>query len=181
MICSSCSDNRSAESRARTTSGAVFCYHFFTMLSAPACMPWHHEKPRSVPLRVCVCDDETITYRCSLKLPAPDDPCIPAGHIVRARAPYTAPTPASVARLPKASVRLTWDKPGHLTLTLRDSDTTAARIDVPVTSLQWCRDGSVRRRGGSRQSQVSRRSSSAASRPFANTSNLPRDKPVRLC
>ena len=32
------------------------------------------------------------------------------------------------------SVRLTWDKPGHLTLTLRDSDTTAARIDVPVTT-----------------------------------------------
>ncbi|MEI7910160.1 MAG: DNA polymerase III subunit beta, partial [Verrucomicrobiota bacterium] len=32
----------------------------------------------------------------------------------------------------KVTVRLTWDKPGHLTLTLRDTDTTAARIDVPV-------------------------------------------------
>jgi len=32
------------------------------------------------------------------------------------------------------SVRLTWDKPGHLTLTLRDSDATAARIDAPVVT-----------------------------------------------
>ncbi|MEI6607965.1 MAG: transposase, partial [Verrucomicrobiota bacterium] len=31
------------------------------------------------------------------------------------------------------SVRLTWDKPGHLTLTLRDSDTTDALIHVPVS------------------------------------------------
>ena len=31
------------------------------------------------------------------------------------------------------SVRLTWGKPGHLTLTLRDSETTGAQIQVPVT------------------------------------------------
>jgi len=31
-------------------------------------------------------------------------------------------------------VRLTWGKPGHLTLTLRDSDITGVQIDVPVTT-----------------------------------------------
>jgi len=31
------------------------------------------------------------------------------------------------------SVRLTWKKPGHLTLMLRDSASTAAQIHVPVT------------------------------------------------
>ena len=30
-------------------------------------------------------------------------------------------------------VRLTWEKPGHLTLTLRGSDTTGTHIHVPVT------------------------------------------------
>jgi len=30
-------------------------------------------------------------------------------------------------------VRLTWDKPGHLTLTLRDSDETGATIHVPAS------------------------------------------------
>jgi len=30
-------------------------------------------------------------------------------------------------------VRLTWGKPGHVTLTLRDSDETGAHIHVPVT------------------------------------------------
>jgi len=30
-------------------------------------------------------------------------------------------------------VRLTWEKPGHLTLTLRDSDETGTHIHVPVT------------------------------------------------
>jgi len=30
-------------------------------------------------------------------------------------------------------VRLTWEKPGHVTLTLRDSDETGAHIHVPVT------------------------------------------------
>ena len=33
----------------------------------------------------------------------------------------------------KNSVRLTWEKPGHLTLTLRDSDATGTRIHVPIT------------------------------------------------
>ena len=33
---------------------------------------------------------------------------------------------------PKNSVRLTWKNPGHLTLTLRDSETTGAQIHVPV-------------------------------------------------
>ncbi len=33
----------------------------------------------------------------------------------------------------RASVRLTWEKPDHLTLTLRDSDTTDSHIHVPVT------------------------------------------------
>ena len=31
------------------------------------------------------------------------------------------------------SVRLSWDKPGHLTLTLRDSDETDSHIHVPVS------------------------------------------------
>jgi hypothetical protein len=30
-------------------------------------------------------------------------------------------------------VRLTWEKPGHLTLTLRDSEETGTQIHVPVT------------------------------------------------
>ncbi|MEI6607826.1 MAG: hypothetical protein WCP35_21195 [Verrucomicrobiota bacterium] len=33
----------------------------------------------------------------------------------------------------KATVRLTWNKPGCLTLTLRDSDQTGATIHVPVS------------------------------------------------
>ena len=32
-----------------------------------------------------------------------------------------------------ATVRLTWNKPGHLTLTLQDSDSTATHIQVPVS------------------------------------------------
>ena len=34
----------------------------------------------------------------------------------------------------KVTVRLSWEKPGNLTLTLRDSAATAARVDVPVTT-----------------------------------------------
>ena len=32
------------------------------------------------------------------------------------------------------AMRLAWDKPGHLTLPLRDSDTAVARTDVPFTT-----------------------------------------------
>jgi DNA polymerase III sliding clamp (beta) subunit (PCNA family) len=37
------------------------------------------------------------------------------------------------------SVRLTWDKPGHLTLTLRDSNETDSHIHVPVTISRECK------------------------------------------